>query len=91
MAYTVWYGESKQGAEYVTTMAGLTSLRPANRQIFASRGFPRNPMALQRILDLDEPGMVVTQGEPEKPILAVEFCTEAPRGHRTDRRRWATI
>jgi hypothetical protein len=79
---TVWYGESKAQAQYVIEVAGLAALRPRIRPIWRNRrDFAQNPVTLQKILYLDRPDVIVMCGEPQRPILAVEFCAEAPSGH----------
>jgi hypothetical protein len=82
MRVNVWYGDDKQAAKFVVTHTALGHHDTRIRKIYTSRGyFFRNPDAIQRMLYLDRPDIVITTGDPEVPILAVEFCAEAPTGH----------
>ena len=87
MRVNVWYGDDRQAAKFLVAYTALTQHEVRMRKIYAGReDFVRNPDAIQRMLYLDRPDVVITTGEPETPILAVEFCAEAPTGHNLTQR-----
>lgn len=82
--FTVWYGESDRAARFVieNTLLAKTSPAPQRRRIWpTTKSFVNNPSLIQRMLYLDKPDVVVTLGDPEQPVVGIEFCSEAPTGH----------
>ena len=79
--FKVWYHDNRSFAEYVVDITKLNQHNPEIEQIFMGRNFADNPDMIQRILYLDMPDAVVTYGFPERPVLGIEFCAEAPSGH----------
>lgn len=79
--FTVWYHDNKSFAEYLVAATKLRGYKPKIKKISLGRNFADNPDTIQKILYLDNPDAIVTCGFPEKPVLGVEFCAEAPTGH----------
>ena len=79
--FKVWYHDNRTFAEYLIETTKLNEHDPKIERISTGRDFANNPDMIQKILYLDMPDAVVTYGFPEKPILGIEFCAEAPSGH----------
>jgi len=79
--FKVWYHDNRTFAEYLIETTKLNEHDPEIERISTGRDFANNPDMIQKILYLDMPDAVVTYGFPEKPILGIEFCAEAPSGH----------
>lgn len=79
--FKVWYHDNKSFAEYLIKITNLNKYSPQIEKISSGRNFADNPDAIQKILYLDIPDAIITYGFPEKPVLGVEFCAEAPSGH----------
>jgi len=79
--FKVWYHDNRTFAEYLIETTKLNEHDPEIERISTGRDFADNPDMIQKILYLDMPDAVVTYGFPEKPILGIEFCAEAPSGH----------
>jgi len=79
--FIVWYEEDKAAAEFLIEISELKKFNPSMEKIRAGKSFVENPDAIQRILYLDQPDLLVTNGYPEMPVLGIEFCAEAPTGH----------
>jgi len=87
MRVNAWYGDDRQAAKFVVAQTALRHHDVRIRKIHTNRrDFVRNPDAIQRMLYLDRPDIVITTGDPEVPILALEFCAEAPTGHNITQR-----
>jgi len=76
--FKVWYHDNRTFAEYLIETTKLNEHDPEIERISTGRDFANNPDMIQKILYLDMPDAVVTYGFPEKPILGIEFCAEAP-------------
>ncbi|RLF80097.1 hypothetical protein DRN44_07850, partial [Thermococci archaeon] len=79
--FKVWYHDNRTFAEYLIETTKLNEHDPEIERISTGRDFANNPDMIQKILYLDMPDAIVTYGFPEKPILGIEFCAEAPSGH----------
>jgi len=87
MTYNIWYGEDESAASYIAEIGGFKSSVGEMRRIEANRKrFAENPPSLREILYLDRPDLIITEGDPERPILGVEFCAESPSGHNIPQR-----
>jgi hypothetical protein len=78
--FKVWYHDNKSFAEYLIKITNLGNYNPQIEKISLGRNFADNPDAIQKILYLDVPDAIITYGFPEKPVLGIEFCAEAPSG-----------
>ena len=79
--FTVWYHDNESFAEYLVASTKLRNHKTKIRKISLGKSFAKNPDTIQKILYLDNPDAIVTYGFPEKPVLGIEFCAEAPSGH----------
>jgi len=79
--FKVWYHDNKAFAEYLVDITDLKKHDPSIEKLSFGRSFANNPDMIQKILYLDVPDAIVTYGFPEKPVLGIEFCAEAPSGH----------
>ena len=79
--FKVWYHDNESFAKYIIETTKLKKYNPVIEKISLGKNFASNPDMLQKILYLDMPDAVVTYGFPEKPVLGIEFCAEAPSGH----------
>lgn len=79
--FKVWYHDNKAFAEYLVETTKLHKHNPEIKKLSLGKNFANNPDTIQRILYLDIPDAIVTYGFPEKPVLGIEFCAEAPSGH----------
>ncbi|HID86719.1 MAG TPA: hypothetical protein EYP55_04990 [Anaerolineae bacterium] len=81
--FKLWYGESDEDAKFLAEISDLKDLSYTIQEIYPSntRDFVRNPDLIRDLLYLDKPDVIITMGEPEKPIFGVEFCAEAGTGH----------
>lgn len=87
MRINLWYGDDRQAARFVLLHTALADHDIRVKKIYTSaQDFVRNPDAIQRMLYLDRPDIVITTGDPEVPILALELCAEAPTGHNITQR-----
>lgn len=84
----IWVGEDDSAGKFIVENSSLRRDRrfSPRRDILRiipnnQKAFPQNPDFLREILYLDRPDVVVTDKDPERPILAIEFCAEAPSGH----------
>jgi len=79
--FKLWYHENKSFAEYLIELTELNNYNPEIEKLRTGKRFAENPEMIKNILYLDIPDVIITYGFPEKPILGVEFCAEAPSGH----------
>jgi len=81
--FRLWYGESDEDAKFLKEISILQDLPCTFHKIYGSntKDFVRNPDLIKDLLYLDKPDVIVTMGEPERPIFGVEFCGEAGTGH----------
>jgi len=80
--FTIWFGEACAAGELLVQHTCLRHYRCEFAQIQdRGEGFAENPKLVQDILYLDKPDVIVTSGQPEEPIVGVEFSAEAPSGH----------
>ena len=79
--FKVWYHQNESFADYLIEITKLSQLEPDVEKIHSGKNFADNPDMIQQILYLDMPDAVVTYGFPERPVLGIEFCAEAPSGH----------
>src|SRR3989339_1497622 len=79
--FTVWYHDNRSFAEYLVESTKLRNHKTKIKKISLGKNFADNPDTIQKILYLDNPDAIVTYGFPEKPVLGIEFCAEAPSGH----------
>jgi hypothetical protein len=79
--FSIWYHDNKSFAEYLLAFTNLPKHKTKIKKISLGKRFADNPDAIQKILYLDNPDAIITYGFPEKPVLGIEFCAEAPSGH----------
>lgn len=79
--FKVWYHDNRAFAEYLIETTKLHEHDPDIEKISLGKSFANNPDMIQKILYLDMPDAIVTYGFPERPVLGIEFCAEAPSGH----------
>lgn len=82
-AFTIWFGESEETADYIRVNTVLAQRRCTKKQMYVSSSpkFAENPELIKGILYLDRPDVIVTAGFPEQPVVGVEISAEAMSGH----------
>lgn len=83
MKFEVWYGENRIDAEFIYENTILKEHDVEYKRIYPNntKSFTNNPDSIKKILYLDKPDIIITSGNPTRPIISIELTSAAGTGH----------